>query len=90
MTRGHLIVLIHAFSGIALASCDISLRYVLEDAIERLASDHQMSLDRSKLASGVCLAPEDGGPGSGCEGAGKLRCQDGCLCMDKCRAERCL
>ncbi len=71
--RGLFFLLAHILSGVVFVSCSINLRSVLEDAVERLASDHQASLDRSKLANGVCFAPEDGGPGSGCEDPGKLR-----------------
>ena len=70
MTGGRLFLLAHIIGSVGLASCEISLRSVLEDAVVRLASDHQTSLDRSKLASGVCFAAEDGGFGTGCEKPG--------------------
>ena len=54
-------------SFVVLASCNVDIRVIFSDALERIASEHETSLDRTKLAGGFCFTTEDGGAGGECQ-----------------------
>ena len=51
---------------IAVASCDVDLRAILDRAAHKLASQLGTTLNHYKLNNGICVSQQDGGDQSGC------------------------